>query len=157
MPSNAHLIAKAVAELTVNFRNPLDKQLARLCRVSIRFRRLLQVTFTQYRLISDARLSLIGYYRDERLVLFMSFGFGKRWSGSVFIAWRTEERNSPRATLLHPRPGIRSHDGAQPQRARVLAVVQGGDQCVTCHTTSHESSALRTPDLAAPPKPILVL
>ncbi len=159
VPSNAHLIAKAVAELTCQLPEPIGQAISQV--VSRIDTLPTSASSDVYAIPLDKRRSPLPDWLLPRRTIgsfYVVRALGSGGVSSVFIARRTEERNSPRATLFALK--VPEYD---PTTARSLSEQEFlqlfREEASALLAIPHHTNLARfvTFDLAARPKPILVM
>jgi len=159
VPTNAHLIAKAVAELTCQLPEPIGHAISQV--VSRLDTLPVSASSDVYAIPLDKRRSPLPDWLLPRRTIgsfYVVRALGSGGGSSVFVARRTEERNSPRATLFALK--VPEYD---PTTARSLSEQEFfqlfRDEASALLAIPHHPNLARfvTFDLAARPKPILVM
>jgi len=159
VPTNAHLIAKAVAELTCQLPEPIGHAISQV--VSRIDTLPVSATSDVYAIPLDKRRSPLPDWLLPRRTIgsfYVVRALGSGGGSSVFVARRSEERNSPRATLFALK--VPEYD---PTTARSLSEQEFfqmfRDEASALLAIPHHPNLARfvTFDLAARPKPILVM
>jgi hypothetical protein len=159
IPTNAHLLAKAIADLTVKLPDPIGQAIGQ---VVSRIDSLPTAASSDvYPIPLDKRRSLLPDWLLPRRTIgsfYVVRALGSGGVSSVFVARRVEERNSPRATLFALK--VPQYD---PTTARSLSEQEFmqlfRDEASALLAIPHHPNLARfvTFDLAARPKPILVM
>jgi len=157
--ANAHSLAKAVADLTVNLPEPIGQAIGQ---VVSRIDALPPAASSDvYPIPLDKRRSLLPDWLLPRRTIgsfYVVRALGSGGTSSVFVARRVEERNSPRATLFALK--VPEYD---PTTARSLSEQEFmqlfREEASALLAIPHHPNLARfvTFDLAARPKPILVM
>ncbi len=159
VPSNAHLIAKAVAELTCQLPDPIGQAISQV--VSRIDTLPVSASSDVYAIPLDKRRSPLPDWLLPRRTIgsfYVVRALGSGGVSSVFVARRSEERNSPRATLFALK--VPEYD---PTTARSLSEQEFfqlfREEASALLAIPHHPNLARfvTFDLAARPKPILVM
>ena len=159
VPSNAHLIAKAVAELTCQLPEPIGQAISQV--VSRVDTLPVSASSDVYAIPLDKRRSPLPDWLLPRRTIgsfYVVRALGSGGVSSVFVARRSEERSSPRATLFALK--VPQYD---PTTARSLSeqefLQMFRDEASALLAIPHHPNLARfvTFDLAARPKPILVM
>lgn len=159
VPTNAHLIAKAVAELTCQLPEPVAQAISQV--VSRIDTLPASASSDVYAIPLDKRRSPLPDWLLPRRTIgsfYVVRALGSGGVSSVFVARRAEERNSPRATLFALK--VPEYD---PTTARSLSEQEFlqlfREEASALLAIPHHSNLARfvTFDLAARPKPILVM
>ena len=159
VPPNAHMFAKAIADLTFRLPEPVGHAISQ---VVSRINALpLSASSDVYPIPLDKRRSLLPDWLLPRRTIgsfYVVRALGSGGVSSVFVARRSEERNSPRATLFALK--VPQYD---PTTARSLSEQEFmqlfREEASALLAIPHHPNLARfvTFDMAARPKPILVM